>query len=532
MDVSKALVEKVLKTLPIGYYIKRGLNVSLHDGPSSYYDMTGDAISISYPQIYTALKSLENELEIEGAIRAMLYHETSHAFLTPKKLKVTDLVNIFEDERIESLLRTYYERVNFRKFVKLINNYDGKPATCAKTAFYHIVRYREGPNELVEQVIKIIADYAQLNRNSGYCTYYEQEIHDFFIRVKEWFDAEASESENAREATAERDDGTETTSDDMFDENSSNTSERSDKSEESDDWFDPTDCDDSDDADETDTVGSSRTRKSGTSDERDDVEDVSDIDDELELNELIDGLSKEEKEICETGSSTMEHIINHSFDEKYISDVSRIFGNAKKLDSHNGSAINAYSGVFNARSVVRNDYKFFVQQNRSGNAKAFAKMHLNLFIDSSGSFKGSEKTVNKLLNALTKYEKMNSNFSFDLVTCGMGQKLHKRHERELYCTGGNDLTPSIFEIFKKLQYKQSSNINIVLFDGDAYSDTSRFAKHDTFKAFDTANSTIISCDDNVSYISAYVKTAKVIYTHKYVEELYDHVIKSLEILVR
>ena len=67
----------------------------------------------------------------------------------------------------------------------------------------------------------------------------------------------------------------------------------------------------------------------------------------------------------------------------------------------NGSAINAYSGVFDPRSVGRQDYKYFIQKNRAGNVKRFSKIKLNLFIDDSGSFKDSENVVNsnKLLFA-------------------------------------------------------------------------------------------------------------------------------------
>ena len=524
MDVSKAMVEKVLKTLPIGYYIKRGLNVTLYDGETSYYNMTGDEISISYPQIHIALKDLENENEVESAIRAKLYHETSHAFLTPKTLRVNDKINIFEDERIESLLRTYYERVNFRKFVKLVNNYKGEEPTCAMTAFYQIVRYRVGPRHLVNQAIKIIEQYAYLNRMSVRvrCVYYERAIHAFFDRVKEWFDEKVSKDEKSRKMSGKSD--SDTTTDKSSTETDNNESANSDQSDEA-----------SDESKADGDLTSSSIKGYGEKPKKSEDDTSSagtSADDVAELNELIEKMSETEKDICKSGKSLMHNIIKQSSDEKYIADISRIFGNAKKLDKHNGSAINAYSGIFNARSVARDDYKFFVQQNRSGNVKAFAKMHLNLFIDSSGSFSSSEETVNKLLNALSKYEKLNSNFSFDLITCGMGQKVHKKNERELYCDGGNDLTAEIFDTFKKMQFKNASNINIVLFDGDAFSDTPSYDKRDRFKAFDTSNTTIISDNDNVNYIKSYVKTAKVIYTREYVKELYSHVIRSLEVLVR
>ena len=92
----------------------------------------------------------------------------------------------------------------------------------------------------------------------------------------------------------------------------------------------------------------------------------------------------------------------------------------------------------------------------------------------------------------------------------------------------------IFGIFKKVQQSGASNINIVMFDGYAFSDCWNHAKeyYKNWKAFDTKNTIIISDYDNESSIKENVKSAKVIITKNYTQELVKHSLDSLDILMR
>ena len=76
-----------------------------------------------------------------------------------------------------------------------------------------------------------------------------------------------------------------------------------------------------------------------------------------------------------------------------------------------------------------------------------------------------------------------------------------------------------------MQKPNTFNYNIACFDGDACSDGGR-GDHG-FGAFDHNNCVIISDDDNERYISQDVKSAKVIYTTDYAEELIDNVVTAL-----
>ena len=123
MKVSLAQVEGILKTLPIGLYALSRVETTLSaDEETSFYNPVTNSITISYPIIALGLEKVTNPDLIETAVRTMLYHEVSHAILTPRNLYNTDIRNIAEDERIETLLRNYYLGVDFKWLVYQIND--------------------------------------------------------------------------------------------------------------------------------------------------------------------------------------------------------------------------------------------------------------------------------------------------------------------------------------------------------------------------------------------------------------------------
>ena len=108
MELSFARCEQILDTLPIGYYTGRRIGISLDaQEETSFYSPMEDKIIVSYPIIAHRAKQMPEGANDEEAVRSMLYHEVSHAILTPQKMRPQDDINIFEDERIESVLRNY-----------------------------------------------------------------------------------------------------------------------------------------------------------------------------------------------------------------------------------------------------------------------------------------------------------------------------------------------------------------------------------------------------------------------------------------
>ena len=512
MKITFNEVEKILKTLPIGYYLKRNVDVTLDpDTECSYYVPMDDTIRISFKQLAAAFESIEKTKNAEKIVRGMLYHEVSHAFITPKDLRITSWMNMFEDERIESVLRHYYLNTNFRELVKLVNNFKGEKPANAEQAFYQLVRYRVGDKDWLKRLHKLIQKYKTLNRRSeGYELYdYETDVRNFYEDFMTWYktnhpelDEIKTQPEVPSASSCESDESSESTS-------SAATTESEESDDENDEETDETTDDESDE--ENDEAGNLESDKS---------------DEESESDESLSS-----KEI----DNMMSDALNELVDKEMIESVQQILQSISKSTSKNGSAINAYSGVFDPRSVVRDDYKYFVQQNRIGHIKAFSKVHLNLFIDRSGSFRRSQDTVNKLLYSLRLFENSNPNFTFDLVTCGMGERLETKKDRIMECRGGNKLDHDVFGIFKKLQFAGQTNYNIVLFDGDAFSDfcyRELADAHKNFGAFNASNVTIISDYDNKHAIEQYACSAKKIFTHDYANELCKNVMNALQMLTR
>ena len=143
--------------------------------------------------------------------------------------------------------------------------------------------------------------------------------------------------------------------------------------------------------------------------------------------------------------------------------------------------------------------------------------------------------INKLLKSLHKVERQNHDFSFDLISCSNGQRLRAKNDRVQFSQGGTLLREDIFEQFKQQQFPNTENINIVLYDGDAFqSEFDRRVKRNIahrFKAFDTNNTIVICDDENESYLTQLHK-CKVVVTKNYAEELYKHVILALKTLCK
>ena len=213
--------------------------------------------------------------------------------------------------------------------------------------------------------------------------------------------------------------------------------------------------------------------------------------------------------------------------------VETIISNFNKKNT-GGSGINTYSGVFNPRAIARGDYRYFERSSSIQGNNKFGTCHLNLFVDCSGSFYESEDLINGILEVLSSVERKNRNFTIDVIFCGVGAYICKnKHERRIKCDGGNNLPNDMKEIFLSMQKQNTCNYNIVLFDGDAFSDyyDSDRTKHGikVFGAFDYKQTTVITDYDNEKYLGNGFTNAKVVVTSNYTNELIKHITKALTI---
>ena len=484
MNVPIAMIKSIAEGLPIGLYAKRRIPIAIdEEEPTSYYNPVSDEIVISSKIIQEGLKHVHKKKDIEPAVRSMVYHEVSHAILTPNKMKMTDWMNIFEDERIETILGDYFLDVDFKKQVLHINGFKSldevpNPAPTAMAKFYSVVRFGIGEKKFVDEVDRIIKDYAKFNSSTDlWQTYrYIDEVKALYRAIT----GEEPPTEIIITASV------------------------------------PFDTKGEEDAEGENTVA------------------PSDADEETEEGKSGDDLEGKpchgrtnplkEKEIEKLIKSTF--ITNKYVDTKLTNELSMILENFSKKNN-SGSALAGYSGTFNTRAVVREDYKYFERKASINGSNKFGTFHLNLFIDESGSFYRSETAMNTLLRSLTDIERKNPNFTLDVVFCGISERLvqDKRH-RIFKADGGNRLDKKTYELYRKLQKPNTYNYTIACFDGDACSDGGR-GDHG-FGAFDHNNCVIISDYDNERYIRNDVHSARVIYTRDYTNELIKNVVDALE----
>lgn len=484
MDISKNYIEQILKTLPIGYYAKRNIRLTLsEDAECSFYSQSEDSITVSYKQLLPTFQKLTDSSNIESKVRCMLYHEVSHAILTPENMEMNRERNIVEDERIETIFKNFYFDVDFKQFVKEVNDYQPNSAKTAEEAFYALVRFREGTIDWLNRLSLLLKEFKNLDRYNNHKTnWYSYRIDEFAKDFYDWYNQNQQVQDTTRQ-------------------NNANSTENTDNG--------------------NSTQLSLNTQTSLDSNINDDLT-------KIDINHRLDS-------DLSTNANTHIKPLVALKDQAIIDSFGRIISNVAKIEKNNGSAINAYSGVFDPRAVERNDYKYFVQKNRLGNIKKFSKVHFNLFIDRSGSFRDSEKFVNQMIYALGVLERTNPDFTFTLITCGIGQTICDKHHRELHCKDGTGLSEDIFEQFKQVQVPTASNFNIVLYDGDAFyscygQDKRQLSRR--FKAFDTKNTLIITDRENRNYIENNIRQAKYIICKDYANELYKQLLASIEKLLR
>lgn len=488
----------IADALPIGIYAKRRIRCSLReDENTSFYSPMTDEIIISYPQITCALKMTPEDEDKEVAIRSMLYHEVSHAILTGWNGRVTDQFNIFEDERIETVLNDFYLDVDFAKQVYRINgiqsNDDLKAPKNALDAFYQLVRFHKGDADLLDKVKKLLVKYAPLSKTmlnlpsgDGWRDY-NREINDLFNEVKKRFG----------EPPVSEDDGCESEDGD-----GSGKSGDSGKSKD----------------------GKGKKDKSGMTD-GDGKKVAVDVKDAIK-KALEAGADGDMIEILKEMNS-LEKVFSDGVAPAYDDDLYKkfdvIISNFNKKNN-SGASLTGYSGVFNPRSAGREDYRYFDRKATVNGTNKFGTFHLNLFLDNSGSFCDNAPIVNAVLGALVRLEKVNRNFSFDVVHCGVGEELiTDKAKIGLTCDDGTKLDYDAIELYRKLQKPSTYNYNIVLYDGSCYD--RRY--NDAFKAFNHSNTTIISDISNREKIERYAPNAKQIITKRYTENLLNNIVDTL-----
>lgn len=478
MVYSMTEVEKVIKTLPISYYAFKEMPVRLTNEDRTYINLSNCAINISYPMIRKAMEDAERkgvEMDAESVCRALLYHEVSHALLTPMDMRNNPaFYNVFEDERIETILHDYYINVDFKANVKHLCGWDAPHEPCsADEAFFQTVRFRYGKKRHLDKVEQIINCYSNLSSTRSHASgstlgFYENDIKELYEDIVKDFEGKEKKKEEEKKEEKEE--------------------ER---------------------VEDYPSSGGGYSAKDT-------------------IERTVEVIKKQFNIGEELSSYFVEkQAIQKQFANKYYDYFYPLFYGYNKRSS-GGSAFQAYSGILNPRNAARDDYRYFDRMAQEKGNNRYGSMNLNLFIDTSGSFSSNQSQVNGLLEALERLENRFKFFTFELITCNVGEQLRRRDMRRIGCNGGNWLDEDIIPIWRKVQKLNTSNYNIVLFDGDAYTDSNLLCTAAApMTVFDYSNVTLITDPSNEDEAKK-CKRAKVVVTYDYAEELERYVKRAVQ----
>lgn len=554
MQLTKELLQHYINKVPIGYYVGRNVDVSIGDKDDTYFDLVKGTIVISYPTIKDNARLIRTDADAEKSVRHLIFHELSHALLTPRILHIDMVLNVFEDERIESILKNYYLDTDFKAFVKKLNGFKNQPPENEWDAWYQLVRYRRGPVYFLSRVHEIIDDYTHLDiavsridteiRSS--IRNYETEVNHLYEEFVKWYNQTNPSDlkiDKSLKDLMQNGDG------------DSQSSDRNNQQTQGGTCLSKADDNQSNNSENGLEKALQKLLESLKDNKKDLLIEVPKVDDKA--NKFANVNSIEAIDVNEGDYDDLYTIIDDSDDkaggvwhrpgkdddkakqkaDKAVFDmIDSLISLLKTTRKNNGSSIAAYSGVINPRNVIRDDYKYFMQQNRKGHASVYSKMHLNMFIDCSASFKDNDEKVNTLLWALTKFERAVPDFSYDLISCGVGQKLRPKYNRTQSSYDGTVLTDDIFDMFKKQQFTNAVNMNIVLYDGKVnhlhkYKTTGKRIESN-WEAFNNVNTVIIVDDSNEEEVNKFCSLAHKIISKDYVEELYKNTYAALLQLIR
>lgn len=506
-------VKAVTDTLPIGFYTSRKIEAVLtEDTESSWYDPLRDTINISYKQLTEGIDRITED-KFEMVIRSNHYHEVAHAMLTPKNLPSPSWFNIFEDERIERVTANLFYGINFAEAFEAICGEITTPATSPEHAFFNLIRYHNGAKKWLDKVDRLIEKHKKVHRNSdedvnpsewsNKADLYYNDVKKLWEQFcKEWkTDPKKAEGEGMDGESAEGK-GAKGKGGSGYKGDIKETPEEA-KAE----------------SEGAEGEGKGEEAKSGKT---------------TEGKPHSSDTSTKAIMSAEDMKAIMSAVADSMMNPEFYQSTSTLFENFRRKNSK-GSGINGYSGVLNPRLADRPDYRMFERSVSSRGNNSFGTFHLTLYIDTSGSFYRNDEATNKIIKSLALIEQKNHNFTFDVVTMGAEEKISSKSNRFIESAGGNHLSGEIFDIYRKMQLPQTYNYNIVLFDGDAYSNDVNRASIKKwlpdgkgFQAFNNNNCMIITDPYNEQYITKYAPTVKVIYTYNYVDELTDNVMKALQ----
>ena len=408
MKVDERQVADILKTLPVGFYLGSRAEVVLDmDANTSFVSMQERNIHVAFRNVERALAGMPEGADgkaVECAIRAQLYHETAHLMLTPEKMYPSNHRNICEDARIETLLRNRFLDTDFDAALKTICGYNPATwrATDAEQYLFGIVRFRNGPRDLIAEFDGIVRKYAAA-RVDGYalaCDY------DEFARkvYGRWNENPNPAPEPEENGSGESGSGE---SQESGSESGGAGNGNGGESREGDESREGRNGGSAEDAEAE--AGSPENAEGAEGTESGNGAEVEKA--EAGNGAAAGGVPKEltgrpvlsDDEFQKAGKALVRQM-NKNADAELDAAVERLIYRATRRRSNKSAAQYGYAGTVDPFAVAcRQDFRWLAK--RGDGNKGFDRIHLRLWVDVSGSFARSIPNLNRLVSAVLRAER-------------------------------------------------------------------------------------------------------------------------------
>lgn len=573
--------EEILKSLPIAHYLKvRTIPVEFStSSDTSYFDPKDYKIVIALNNILSSLsgKKILNDLELEKTIRCFLYHEVSHAILTPNDLmpladrfaKSSEhyllnpmFANVIEDERIETILSHYYLDVDFKQNLRDTCPID-KHIKSFEHFVFNVVRHRCSPilpvecNRLVDSFIEstkkinsFSSAYDLARRMEALLT----QLKLIFDRLPKEKDPDSSSSSEEKSTEKTESSSSEENSEGKSTSKNSSEEENSEKSEEKENNSSEQsqeDCSKESDPTEAD----SKDQAESKSDSRSELEKMEEKAKPLTSN-LESTLSSEEIEsIMDSATDTIKQvsvytnayngkkpntkISDFSYEKSTKCEMLKIIGRNAGFGINKTPTQYGYNGKFNTKRFAtdfNDSCKWFAKrayEETGANNRKNSKKTLNIWLDNSGSYASNDIETNKILSALVSIEKSRDDFKFNLITFDT-HFYKKTGEDRISCSiGGNALPKKEIDSIYKETNQNGTELNIVLFDGSAVSDSySTDTGYQSLRVFNNNKAIFITESSNVNGIKRFCPKCKALIeeNRRYCDELKRNILRAFDLL--
>lgn len=216
-----------------------------------------------------------------------------------------------------------------------------------------------------------------------------------------------------------------------------------------------------------------------------------------------------------------------------ISDALEISMNKNK---NKFASMSSYSGIFNKRTLTRDDYRWWSTPNRNGQYKLHNKVHIKFLIDNSGSFQSNVRQTNRLIKILNNLENRYPMFKYSFATINTSLEIWSEEDKTkkaFVAFGGNDIhVNKVREYLDTKDDIDTEYYTVIMFDGDALSDyrlyhLSSTPKESVFKIFDRVNTSIITEFSNKKYTNDFVFADVIIENDSYVDKIIENTKKII-----